>query len=472
MKRKIKLDPITRVEGHLSVEIEDDGNVVTGCRISGDMYRGFEKFLENRHPFDAARISQRVCGVCHEVHGVASVKALEHLYNIQTPKNGLILRDIILGLNIISDHLLHFYNLTLPDYIDFSSLKGAENSFPAIASYVKNILRGEKGSDFYTDKTGVAHLAESLSQSFEIRSKTAKAIAYIGAKAPFAHALLPGGVTTSIDVERIMAVYALIDDIDVFVKTRMMNDIKILASNFKQYFNEGVSFGNFISEPGFELLEKPLLVGGAIINGERKEFSFNNVFEVTDSSFYDSCGNPSEIEDGAYSWIKSPRYKGYPAETGPLARMIIDSDKGFFELCSSLGGDKLGSSVMHRITARVYETKILSEHLKKLIKTFELGKEAIVTVDTGLKINGVGLGVSPASRGVLIHKITAENGLVLKYDMIVPSTWNFGPKSGEYAGVAEKAVIDTVMDGSSFENSIKTGRIIRSFDPCTACSIH
>jgi len=107
---KLKIDPLTRIEGHLKVNAVIENNIVKDAFISGQMYRGFERFLINRNPIDAARITQRVCGVCHEVHGVASVLALEELYKIEPPLNGKILRDILLGLHIITDHILPLYN--------------------------------------------------------------------------------------------------------------------------------------------------------------------------------------------------------------------------------------------------------------------------------------------------------------------------------------------------------------------------
>lgn len=119
MPERIKVDPLTRIEGHMKADFSITDNKITNALIAGTMYRGFENFLKGRHPFDAVRITQRVCGVCHEVHGVARRMAVEDLYGIKLPYNGTLLREIILGLSIISDHLIHFYQLILPDYADF-----------------------------------------------------------------------------------------------------------------------------------------------------------------------------------------------------------------------------------------------------------------------------------------------------------------------------------------------------------------
>ncbi|MBT4513342.1 MAG: nickel-dependent hydrogenase large subunit, partial [Chloroflexi bacterium] len=102
---------MTRIEGHMDVETTINNGRVVDARIKGKMFRGLENLLAGRHPVDALRITQRVCGVCHEVHGIASSLALEELYGVNPPRNGRILRDMILALHLATDHLLHFYTL-------------------------------------------------------------------------------------------------------------------------------------------------------------------------------------------------------------------------------------------------------------------------------------------------------------------------------------------------------------------------
>ncbi len=134
MPKKLSIDPVTRIEGHLAIETSIGDGVVTGARVAGRMYRGFEQLLIGRHPIDAARITQRICGICHEVHGIAASIALEDLYNITPTANGLVLRDLILGLHLVTDHIFHFYQLTLPDYVDFSLLQKYEGKDRRVAS--------------------------------------------------------------------------------------------------------------------------------------------------------------------------------------------------------------------------------------------------------------------------------------------------------------------------------------------------
>jgi Ni,Fe-hydrogenase I large subunit len=206
------------------------------------------------------------------------------------------------------------------------------------------------------------------------------------------------------------------------------------------------------------------------MNGSDRSFSFENVKEYYDSSFYNPSGDPQPGKSGAYSWTKSPRYSGEPVEVGPLARMIVNKDPYFHQTMKKLGG-KVQSSTMARHVARAVESRNIIDHLYKLLDAYVIGESNINQVDFAQKVTGTGTGFSIAARGALIHQIEAREGKITRYNMIVPSTWNFGPMAQGKIGVAEKALVGTPVKYSG-ENSIEAGRVIRSYDPCTACSIH
>lgn len=477
MSKTISIEPITRIEGHLKVETSVSDSRITDARISGQMYRGFEKFLEGRHPVDAARIAQRVCGVCHEVHGVASVLALEELYRNPSPSNGHILRDMILGMHLITDHLLHFYTLSVPDYVDFTKIleyKGYDTNINTLKSWVAKtkpdfVLKRNSGN--YISNTEVClGMINNYFQALKIRSKGASGLALLGAKAPFAHAVLPGGITTDISTDRLMGYYDALEQVKNFVINNYIPDVMELAARYPEYFNIGVSYNNFYANETFKALGTPAFKGGVVMNGHDQEFSFENVKEYYDKSFYSDDGEPDPKKEGAYSWTKSPRYSGEPVEVGPLARMIVNKDEYFFKTMHKLGA-KPGSSTMARHVARAVESRNILNHLYKLLEAYKFGQSNIHQVDFDEKVTGRGTGFSIAARGALIHQVEAENGKITRYNMIVPSTWNFGPMALGKAGIAEKALLGTPVKYSR-ENSIEAGRVIRSFDPCTACSVH
>ncbi|NIT79332.1 MAG: nickel-dependent hydrogenase large subunit, partial [Thermoplasmata archaeon] len=102
---------MTRIEGHLKVEVEVDEGRVIGARSIGTLFRGIEIILTGREPRDAVFITQRVCGVCPIAHATASALALDAAFGATPPDNGRIIRNLILGANFIQSHLLHFYHL-------------------------------------------------------------------------------------------------------------------------------------------------------------------------------------------------------------------------------------------------------------------------------------------------------------------------------------------------------------------------
>ncbi|MGE5856520.1 MAG: nickel-dependent hydrogenase large subunit, partial [Syntrophaceae bacterium] len=103
------IDPVTRIEGHMSVEVTIDNGKVVDAYCTGTLFRGFETILSGRDAWDAPVITQRICGVCPVSHATASVLALESIGAKTVPDNARILRNLTLGANFIQSHILHFY---------------------------------------------------------------------------------------------------------------------------------------------------------------------------------------------------------------------------------------------------------------------------------------------------------------------------------------------------------------------------
>ena len=112
------IDPITRIEGHLRVEMEVTNGKVSDAWVSGGCFRGMELVVENRTPEDAAQIVQRICGVCPVSHSHASTLAAEKAYGIQISNNARIIRNLLEGAQFLHSHILWFYNLAALDYVD------------------------------------------------------------------------------------------------------------------------------------------------------------------------------------------------------------------------------------------------------------------------------------------------------------------------------------------------------------------
>src|SRR5512139_3724532 len=131
----IKIHPVTRLEGHLKITLKVEtvnGKLqVVDAWSSGTLFRGLETILVNRPPEDAQHITQRICGVCPVPHGMAAVMALDRAFGVTAPENARIMRNLVLGANFIQSHILHFYHLALPDFIDGPSMPPWQPSWGA-----------------------------------------------------------------------------------------------------------------------------------------------------------------------------------------------------------------------------------------------------------------------------------------------------------------------------------------------------
>ncbi|MDR9435798.1 MAG: nickel-dependent hydrogenase large subunit [Thiohalophilus sp.] len=126
MSERVVVDPITRIEGHLRIEAQTNGDTITEAYSSGTMVRGIEIILRGRDPRDAWAFAQRICGVCTLVHGIASVRAVEDALNYEIPPNAQLIRNLMIAAQYVHDHVMHFYHLHALDWVDVVSALNAD----------------------------------------------------------------------------------------------------------------------------------------------------------------------------------------------------------------------------------------------------------------------------------------------------------------------------------------------------------
>src|SRR5210317_1462965 len=139
MAKRIAVDPITRIEGHLRIEAQIDGGKIVDAWSSSTAFRGIETILKGRDPRDAHHFTQRFCGVCTTVHSMASIRAVEDALNIQIPDNARLIRNLIMGIQNVQDHVIHFYHLHALDWVDVvSALSADPGETAALAQSISN----------------------------------------------------------------------------------------------------------------------------------------------------------------------------------------------------------------------------------------------------------------------------------------------------------------------------------------------
>lgn len=439
----------------MEIDAVIDNNVVADARTEGLLFRGFEKMLEGRSPFDAVYFTQRICGICSTAHSMASTLALEDALGIAPSQQGRYLRDIIHGCEFLQNHIRHFYQYTLPDFIKLPE---------------SNTLFETDHKDFRLPKHKNDQIVQHYFDSLEYSRNAHEMLAILGGKAPHNHGVFIGGITTQATQEKIGRLRWLLQNIRQFLCNKMIPDAYTIAEYYKEYFEIGQGYGNLLSFGCFDGYEKlgTLYVDPLVyINGRTMELNPGEITENIYSSWYiaksetytpfQTISEPDMKKSDAYSWVKAPRYRGLPYEVGPLARMW---------LC---GEYRNGISTMDRTLARVLEAKKIADIMLTLLDN--LIPDVFVQKQYVVPRSAYGAGLIDTTRGALGHWIKIENSVISLYQIITPSAWNLSTRSRDnLPGPGEKAMIGTTIKNSDFP--VELGRIIRSFDPCISCATH
>jgi Ni,Fe-hydrogenase I large subunit len=514
---KIVVDPLTRIEGHLRFETDIKDGVVVDAKCSADMFRGIEKALIGYDARVAGQVTQRVCGVCPYAHSEAAALALESAMGIKPNKNGQLLRNLIVGAYQLQDYILHFYILSALDFIDITELlryKGEDKGINDLKDWVNGELKSNKifpaapflprYKAFYSqNKQFNLSAIKGYLESIEIMSDLTKMVAIYGAKAPHPVAIEAGGVTTMPTFKNISKYSSYLDKSEHFIKNQYLNDIVATAKEFKDYFYIGAGYGDYLTYPYLpdENGENHLFEGGfTSSDGVYEPLNMDNILEDHKYSYYDNYPDtnvkpldsdtlsPISYEkykeehhkkDGKYSWAKSPRYKGKVVEVGPVARIIntykSGKNKELNKLVDSVNkklgiGFKEYNSVMGRHLCRALISVTIVDKLKQDI--LKVVPEQSGFVEHKIPKNARGIGMTEATRGALAHWIeTDDKGLIKNYELIVPTTWNISPRDADgRVGAVEKMLIGTKVKDKN--NPIELARVVRSTDPCLACSVH
>jgi len=367
----------------------------------------------------------------------------------------------------------------------------------------------------------VAHYLEALDWQREF----IKLHAILGGKNPHLQSFLVGGMATPVDpdsqaalnIHTIAALRKLIAGAREFVSRVYIPDLLAVASFYKDWASYGAGVGNYLVYGEYPLTDgkqAPLFLPSGVIRGrnlaEVEALDPRKITEQVTHSWYTyergdgHALHPSEGEtrpaytgpkppyerldtSAKYSWLKSPRYDGVPMEVGPLARMLVAYASGHPQVKALVDG-ALGKlavgpealfSTLGRVAARGLETALLAEKMgdwvDELAANMGRGELRIHDNDkwdpSSWPASCMGAGFHEAPRGALGHWVMIQGGKIARYQCIVPSTWNAGPRDAkEAAGPYEAALLGTPI--ADPEQPIEILRTVHSFDPCMACGVH
>jgi [NiFe] hydrogenase large subunit len=527
MGKKITIDPVTRIEGHLRIDVEVDNGKVVDAWSSAQLFRGLEIILQGRDPRDAPLITQRACGVCTYVHMLVSAQAVDDAVKVKIPDNARILRNLMMGAHFIHDHIVHFYHLHALDWVDLVSALSAspkktaeiahavsdapghgEDDFRAVQKKLKAFVDAGQLGPFANAYWGheayklppevnliaVKHYLDAL--TYQV--KAAQMTAIFGGKNPHLQSTVPGGVTCSADltVHRLTQYLYMLKEAQAFIDQVYLPDVLAVASFYKDWGNVGgctnfMAYGNIPEKGGGKYLP-----GGVIMNrdlGNMEKLDTARIKEDVTRAWYQDGEakhpfqgvtepiKPDYDYDGKYSWFKAPRYKDEPMEVGPLAHVLIAYGKGHPETkvlvdkvlkALDLGAGALFST-LGRTAARCIETKLVADRMAKEVEDLIINVKAgeLKTWESYDMKLGDGAGMQDVPRGALGHWIRIKDSKIDNYQMVVPSTWNLGPRCSEgKKGPVEEALIGTPVADPS--KPLEVLRTVHSFDPCIACGVH
>ena len=376
------IDPITRIEGHLRVEMEVENGVVADAWVSGGCFRGMELVVQNRTPEDAAQIVERICGVCPVSHAHASSIAGDKAYGITISNNARIVRNLLEGAQFLHSHILWLYNLAALDYVnplnalqanvDDAYAVALENGlalhsdlnqlYEKLAAFADNgqlsIFSGNwfdaDGGEAYVDNPEAnliltSHYLEAL----KMQARSSEMAALLGGKMPHVMTSIPGGnmwVPTESKLDDLLAMTTEVRD---WVNDTVLADTVMLAKLYPEVLTFGKGCGRYIAWGVFEgpdwpygdnyteqMLNRYLPMAVLDEQFQASDVQENLITEYMGRSWYKGSEtytspyfvtDPDFTEynvDDRYSWVKAPAYDGKPMEAGSMARIFAAYVRG------------------------------------------------------------------------------------------------------------------------------------------------
>jgi hydrogenase large subunit len=389
MSKRITIDPISRIEGHLRIDVEVDNGAVSNAWASCTMWRGIENILLGRDPREAWLFTQRFCGVCTTVHAMASVRSVEDALKMEIPLNAQYIRNLILIAHGLHDHIVHFYHLSALDFVDVMQIPKADpkktaalaeklspwtrnsaNEFKAAQQKVNAVAASGQLGIFANGYWG--HSAMKLPpevnllafshyvQALEYQRKANQIVGMLGSKTPHVQTLQVGGVSNAINLdnqatlnmEKLAQIKLLFDEVIPFVQQVYLVDACAVAALYNDWFKIGRGVTNYLAVPDLPLDTKGTqydLPGGYIVDGNvsgvhafktaaDQDFRAGVAEDVAHAYYKGGTLHPWKGEtvpdftdfhpEGKYTWVKAPRFQGRPMQVGPLAQVLVGYAQG------------------------------------------------------------------------------------------------------------------------------------------------
>lgn len=488
---------LNRVEGDLEIRLSVEDGIVVEARTVGTLYRGFEQILVGRTARDAMVITPRVCGICGTAHLYAAVLALEHAWGVTPPPNATRIRNLCLLAEAIQSDIRQTFLFFAPDFCQ--------------ARYQAHPLFGELMAAFEPFR------GSAYRETLAITRQIVRIVAEFGGQWPHSSYMLPGGVTNPPEPRRLMACSAALDAAQTWYETQVIGaplgewlaldsaDTLFawldepahaksawgLLSRFIRSLDlhrlgagtpHMLSFGTACDPERWAAPYDAHLLPGGFFDGDNGQITRLDHAQINEhvrhSWFrpYPDGRHPWQGEtvpdykpgSDRYTWAKAPRYGNKVVQTGPLAELLIAGDALIRDLYT-----REGSNAWLRQFSRLRRIGIELQLARRMLNelTTHIGDPHYIAPTAEAERDGQGCGLIMAARGALGHWISIRDGLIERYQIITPTSWNASPRdSAGQPGHWEQSLVGLKITDE--DEHAEIGHIIRSHDPCMVCTVH
>ncbi|HVN05653.1 MAG TPA: Ni/Fe hydrogenase subunit alpha [Bryobacteraceae bacterium] len=447
--KTLKIEPVTRIEGHakVTIQIDDDGHV-TDAQLHVTQVRGFEKFTEGRPFYEMPSITARICGICPVSHLLASVKACDAIMAVEIPETAALLRELLHCGQFVQSHALSFFHLSAPD-----------------------LLLGMDSDPAHRNVLGlVEQHPERARDGIALRKFGQQVIEWLAGERIHPAWTVPGGVNAPLSAETRDRIRAALPAAKV-IAHRTLDFFKGVVDQFGE---EIANFGN-----------APTLYAGLVDpTGNLQLYDGRLRFRNPEGNIVaDQIGARQYARYIAEttlptSYLKAPYYKpmGYPDgiyRVGPLGRLNAadrcgtpEADAEFAEFHQRYG--RAVQSAFHYHYARLIEALYALERMEAL-----LDDPAILDTHVRARagVNALeGVGMVEAPRGVLIHHYKVDEKGAIRWANLIVATGHNNLAMNQ----SVRQVSQHFIDGNHLREGMlnRVSAVIRAFDPCLSCSTH
>jgi len=461
VKKQISIDPVTRLEGHgkISLFLDDEGNVERAFLQVPD-FRGFEKFCEGRAAEEMPTLTQKICGVCPTAHHTASAKALDDLFKVEPPRAARKIRELLYNTFMFEDHLLHFYFLGGPDFIvGLDAPKDKRNFFGV------------------RDTLGV----DVARKVIEIRKKARELNTMISGSPLYPVCCLPGGISKALTEEERICIKELSADFVPFAEYTLKIFANVFLKN-KEYFDLMVS----------DIYHHRTYYMGLVDDRNKVNFYDGKVRVVAPDGKevikFTAKNYLKYMQERVEPWsfmkmvyLKNIGWKGFVDgagsgiyRVGPLARLNASEGMAtplaqieYTKMFNVLGGKPVHYTLAYH-WARLIEVLYAAERIQELANDPELTKAKVRSIPDN--IEGEGIGVCEAPRGMLLHHYQTDRKAILQKVNLLVATQN---NAAALQMSIEKAARSVIKGGNVSDALLNMVEIaFRAYDPCFACATH